>query len=218
MMIKFLGALAVVGAACVPAALAGAQAGGTSGQSTAVYVANLLPMNANVTGLETSAQARFTIAEDTLTVSIRAQHVSPGIAHWQHFHGFKDGRDLTCPTAAADANHDGIIDLIETEPVSGTTMVPFDDDPAGMQIVRGTYPKASADGTYEYKASVSLSALKTAFAKTFGGQELDLDRRVVIVHGVLPATKLPASVASLGTVSAQITLPIACDKIKRGVQ
>ena len=32
--------------------------------------------------------------------------------HLQHFHGFKDNRDATCPTEAADVNHDGIIDLI----------------------------------------------------------------------------------------------------------
>lgn len=221
MKMKCFGALAaaVAGAACVPSASAGARASDTDGQSMAVYVADLLPMNANVTGLEPSGQARLTIAGDTLTVSIKVQHAPPGIAHWQHFHGFKDSRDSTCPaTAAADANHDGIIDLIETEPRAGTTMVPFDDDPAGMQVVRGTYPEASADGAYEYQASVSLAALKAAFAKTFDGQELDLDRRVIIVHGVLPDTKLPASVASLGTVPAQVTLPIACGKIKRVAQ
>jgi len=37
----------------------------------------------------------------------------------------------------------------------------------------------------------------------------------VYIHGVLPNTKLPASVASLGTIPAQVTLPIACGKIER---
>lgn len=67
----------------------------------------------------------------------------------QHFHGFTDGRNATCAKAAADTSHDGIVDLLETEPTSGTTMVPF-----------------------------------------------------------------PTSVASLGTIPAQVTLPIACGKIE----
>jgi hypothetical protein len=47
---------------------------------------------------------------------------------------------------------------------------------------------------------------------------LDLDRRVVFIHGVPAATALPASVQSLGTVPAQVTLPIACGKIGRVAQ
>ena len=60
-----------------------------------------------------------------------------------------------------------------------------------------------------------MSALQEAFAKAFAGQKLDLDRRVLMMHGVPLATKLPVSVASLGTIPAQVTLPIACGKITR---
>jgi hypothetical protein len=128
----------------------------------------------------------------------------------------KDNRAASCPTAAADINHDGIIDLIETEPMSGTTMVPFDSNPAGMDIAHGTYPKASAHGAYEYHKTVSLKALQAAFSRAFGDQKLDLDKRVVFIHGVPASTKLPASVASLGPIPAQVVLPIACGKIERG--
>jgi hypothetical protein len=60
-----------------------------------------------------------------------------------------------------------------------------------------------------------MSALEAAFAKTFDGQKLDLDRRVVFVHGVPPTTTLPTSSASLGTIPAQVTVPIACGQIVR---
>jgi len=60
-----------------------------------------------------------------------------------------------------------------------------------------------------------LSALKTAFAKAFNDQALDLDKRVVYIHGIFPATKLPASVKSLDDIPAQVTLPIACGKIEK---
>lgn len=51
------------------------------------------------------------------------------IEHWQHFHGFPDGKDAHVATMDNDLNGDGFIDLPETEPVSGTTMVPFNKNP-----------------------------------------------------------------------------------------
>src|SRR5699024_4951933 len=116
---------------------------------------------------------------------------------------------------SADANHDGIVDLIETGKASGTTMVPLITHPASMNIAHGTYPKANADGDYTYHATVSLKALQAAFAKAFPGQKLDLTKRVVYVHGVPSSTRLPSTVASLGPIPAQVTLPIACGRIER---
>ena len=207
-------AAAIMSLACTSAALAGTPVTTDDGQPT-VYVAKLHPVNSKVTGLETTGEARFSINGDALTITISAQKLPPDMVHWQHFHGFKDSRDATCPTEAADVNHDGIIDLIETEPTSGTTMVPFDEDPVAMDIGGGTYPKSGADGTFQYQKTVSLKDLDAAFAKVFGDKELDLDRRVVFIHGILASTNLPTSVASLGTIPAQVTLPIACGEIKR---
>jgi hypothetical protein len=70
-------------------------------------------------------------------------------------------------------------------------MVPFNGDPAAMKIPSNTYPKASAGGSYRYRKTVSLKALKAAFAKSFGDPDLDLDRRVVIIHGLPMTTKPP---------------------------
>lgn len=212
---QLLGALAIAGIASLSVASAEARTTAAGGQPTVVYIARLHPMNTRVTGHGATGEARFTVTGDTLTISIDAKDVPPGIVHWQHFHGFKDNHAARCPTEAADVNHDGIIDLIETEPMSGVTMVPFDNDPAAMQIAHGVYPKASASGDYQYRQTVSLKALKAAFAKAFGDQALDLDRRVVFIHGVPSTTRLPASVASLGTIPAQVTLPIACGRIER---
>jgi hypothetical protein len=99
--------------------------------------------------------------------------------------------------------------------MSGTTMVPFHDDPVSMQIARDTYPKASEEGTFQYRKRVPLSDLQAAFTKAFDAPALDLDRRVVFLHGVIPSTKLPGSVASLGDIPAQVTLPVACGQIER---
>jgi hypothetical protein len=205
--------LGLAAMACLFAVPAAAQRSSPERHSKTVYVAHLHPMNAKITKLQTTGEARFTVQGDSMTISIQVKDAAPRLTHWQHFHGFKDNRDATCATESADKNRDGIIDLIETEPASGTTMVPFIEDPVSMNVAEGTYPKASADGTYEYRRTVSLEALSAAFAKTFDGSKLDLDRRVVLIHGT-PNT-LPKSVASLGPIPAQVTLPIACGTIER---
>jgi hypothetical protein len=192
-----------------------AVAGAQEHQPHATYVAHLSALNTGVTGSKAVGEATFTIKGDSLTIAVNASGLPKDIEHWQHFHGFTDGRAAACPAPSADANHDGIIDVVETGAAAGTTMVPFSGDPVSMDVPHGTYPKASATGTLQYRETVSLSALEAAFAKAFDGQKLDLDRRVVFVHGIPAASKLQASVASLGPIPAQVTLPIACGKITR---
>ena len=92
--------------------------------------------------------------------------------------------------------------------------VPFNADPIAMDIPTHTYPRARVDGTYDYEKTVSLSALQRAFGSKFGG-EMDLTRRVVQVHGIPAGAVLPPTVASLGTIPAQITIPLACGAITR---
>ena len=181
----------------------------------AVYVAKLQPVNVKASGQPAGGEMRFTVHGDRLTIKVSVHGVPANIEHWQHFHGFSDGKQATCPTAAADVNGDGYIDIRETEPTSGTTMVPFNADPVAMDIPTDTYPHASAKGTFEYEKTVSLSALQAAFGAKFDGHTIDLDHRVVQVHGVLEMPALPGSVASLGTIPARVTLPLACGEIKR---
>lgn len=181
----------------------------------AVYEAELSALNADITGGETSGKARFEIKGDIMKVNIKVKNAPAGIEHWQHFHGFADGSDATCPTADDDANDDGIVDLIETEKKSGTTMVPFNDLPAKMDIPTDTYPVADEDGNYEYKMEVKMNDLAEAFGDAFDGSSIDLDKRVLFIHGVAEDTELPETVQSLGPIPASTTLPIACGKITK---
>jgi hypothetical protein len=180
-----------------------------------VFVAELHAMNSNVTGRNAAGRATFTITGDKLAIDIEAQGLPADMMHLAHFHGFTDNRRATCPPPDADKNRDGIVDLIETEPYSGVTMVPFNADPVALHIVSSTYPKASANGTWTYHKTVALKALQAAVEKAYHDAHLDLGRRVVYIHGVPPSTKLPASVQSLDHIPAQVTLPIACGEIKR---
>ncbi|HET7621880.1 MAG TPA: hypothetical protein VFK39_08260 [Gemmatimonadaceae bacterium] len=210
-------ALTVIGAASITAVGVSAQ-GDRATESVpsapTVYIAQLKPLNSDAASTHTSGIARFTVRGDSLTISINVRNAPANMTHLQHFHGFTDGRDATCATQDADANHDGVVDLMETEPMSGTTMVPFTADPVSMEVVTDSYPKSNAGGSYRYTKTVSLSALEKAFAEKFSGQKLDLTHRVVYIHGVPSDTKLPSTAASLGTIPAQVTLPIACGKIE----
>jgi hypothetical protein len=200
---------AVVGvAACSspkPAARAAVEPG--------TYVATLQPLNTSITGMQTSGEARIVVRGDSMTITTNVKGVAPAMMHLQHFHGFADGRDAVCPTAAADTNHDGVIDIHETEPVLGVTMVPFTSDPVSMQIVTNTYPTAGADSAFTYSQTVSVAALDSAFKKAFNNADPDLASRVVVIHGVPASTKLKPSVSSLGDIPAQVTIPIACGKL-----
>lgn len=211
---SFIAALVIAGTFATQT-VAQAATGNPSNQS---YTTNLQPMNAKATGFSTTGRATFNIHGDVLTIDIKVQGAPPNITHWQHFHGLQGQLGATCAEPAADVNGDGFVDLIETEPASGTTMVPFDDMPAKMDVAHGEYPKASADGSYHYQKEISVKALSAAFAKAFNGQALNLDQRVLLIHGIADDTKLPTTVQSLGPIPAQVTLPIACGKIQQATQ
>lgn len=198
------------------AAIVGMTAGcATTGHAdTAVYAAELQPMNISATGEPTTGKVKLVVNGDTLTAHIFVRNAPANIVHWQHFHGFKNGNEATCPSPMADANGDGLVDLIETHPTSGKTMVPFIKNPASMNIAHGTYPTASADGSYHYQETIQLGELDSVFEKKFGS-DLNLDNRVVFIHGVPADSNLPSSVASLGPIPAHVTLPIACAALKR---
>lgn len=191
--------------------------GDTTGNQSVVatYIANLQGLNSNVTNMSTTAQAKFILTNDSLFVTISARGVAPGIQHWQHFHGFGDGQSASCAEQANDKNNDGIIDVVETETTSGTTMVPFNDKAAEMDLGSDTYPKANDDSTYQYEVRIPLAQLKASFAKSFGDSSLNLEKRVLYIHGVPSDSKLPSTVASIGDIPAHITLPIACGKIEK---
>ncbi|WP_449422650.1 hypothetical protein [Rhodanobacter lindaniclasticus] len=173
-------------------------------------------MNAEVAHAHTRGEAKLAEHDGMLTIDIQAAHCRPGqhgaLAAFPRLH--RDDQPAHCPTMANDANHDGYIDLIETEKFFCTTMVPFIAQPASMDVAHGHYPTADAKGDYHYTATVALKDLDAAFAKAFPDQRLDLAKRVIYIHGVPADTKLPATVASLGPIPAQVTLPIACGQIE----
>jgi hypothetical protein len=186
----------------------------TPGEAAERYIAKLVPLNAEKIGTSASGTAELQVADGKLTVSIDVKGLTPGLMHLQHFHGFPDGKDATCPTAKEDTNGDGYVDLIETEPVAGTTMLPFHAHPATLEIPNDTYPVADKNGAAQYWHSDSVAELEKALKEKFKAPGLDLAKRVIFIHGVASDAKLPDSVKSLPGVPAQVTIPVACGKIE----
>lgn len=184
-------------------------------QAAEQYVAELMPLNATSPDLTVGGTVTFTVDAGQLMITTTADGLAPRIMHMQHYHGFPGGDAATCPLPPADTNGDGYIDLIETEPMAGTTMVPLHEDPASLTIASDTYPTADESGAVRYQQGVSIDRLRQALGDKFGIPELELEKRVVFLHGVAPDTGLPASVQSLPGVPAQMTLPVACGVIER---
>lgn len=178
------------------------------------YEAQLVPLNAAKIGSAAYGHATFDIAGATLTIKIEMHNTPANIEHWEHFHGFPDNKQALVATQAQDANGDGFVDLPETEPVSGTTMVPFDDAPENMDIPHDRYPHADANGDFSYEKKVPLTTLTANFKKAFGADDIQLDKRVIYIHGVDPSLQLPPTVqGEVMDFDQHVTLPIAVGQI-----
>ncbi|WP_412989941.1 hypothetical protein ACLJJ6_02880 [Pediococcus siamensis] len=180
------------------------------------YVAKIVSLNAAAIGTKAHGTAEFIQNDDTLEIKIEMFDTPANTQHWEHFHGFPDGKDAQIATMDQDVNHDGFVDLPETEPVSGTTMVPFDDAPHQMNIPNDNYPVSDEHGHFSYQMRVPLAALRKKFKEVFGTDDLQLEKRVIYVHGVPESLQLPKTVAGeVGSYDAHVTLPIAVGKIEK---
>ena len=182
-------------------------------QGPVAYTAEIREMNPQLTELAVSGQAVITVDGDQLNITLLAKGLPAGM-RLAHIHGFTTVvQAATCPAPNADVNGDGIVDLIETEPAAGVTLIPFNADPAAAVILSDTYPVAAGDGTLVYHATVDLTALEATAAKDYGISDLDLGGKVIFIHGVADGQTLPSTVASLPGVPATVTVPIACGEV-----
>lgn len=180
------------------------------------YVAEIKPVNEDVIGTTVFGKAELVEEGDTLRIKIEATGTPPNMMHWSHFHGFTDGTKGRVPTKEADTNGDGIIDLPELYAVAGQTMVPFDDAPHEMHIPHDNYPHSDENGNWHYEFEVPIGKLKAKFKEKFGSEDLQLETRTVLIHGVPETIELPDTVQ--GTVQGygpHTTLPIGVGEIEK---
>ena len=135
------------------------------------------------------------------------------IEHWQHFHGFPDGKDAHVATMDNDLNGDGFTrNRASIRHNNGS----FNTNSEKIDIPTDSYPHADEYGHYLYEADVPLNELKKHFKEIFNTTDLALDKRVVYIHGVPDSLSLPNTVqGSVVNYGPHVTLPIAVGKIEK---
>lgn len=175
----------------------------------------LTPVNPGVAG-EASGTAEFTISGDDFDALVNVDG-APSSVHMQHVY---TGR--TCPDTREDTNNDGIIDAVEARAVAGGALIPLDSD-LRSQSAGDNYPVGV---NYDYSERTSLSSMiadlllpdpnaSDSIVKLSPNENLDLEGRTIIVHGVQDATALPGTVQGIDGETPQISLPILCGIITR---
>lgn len=101
---------------------------------------------------------------DQLTVINAVDGVEPGKLHVQHIHGFQGAQDAVTPTAAADTDGDGFVELGEGLPFYGPIQISLDPAPT------------PAGDSFLFVQTFNLSGTGVT------GDNLDLHE--IVVHGL----------------------------------
>lgn len=184
-------------------------------QQPGSFRAILSPVNANVSGL-INGNGDFKLEGDTFESRVALNNAPEG-THAQHIH-----IGTACPEPSADTNADGFIDAVEAEAASGKILIPLDSD-LRSQSAGGEFPSGAS---YNYFQSTSYLAMladlkipddnsSDSITKLGTTEELNLEGKVVVIHGVPSSVTLPETVAGLDGGDPNATLPVACGVITR---
>ncbi|MES2526804.1 MAG: hypothetical protein V4598_06940 [Bdellovibrionota bacterium] len=180
-----------------------------------VYHAHLRPLNPHSNGYLPHGGATFRIDGDKLSVTSYIDDAS-GVTHRQSVH-----TGTSCPTAAHDANGDGMIDYNEALKAVGPVLIPLDGDLSSQEKGAEIYPKGSS---FTYNESGFVSEMVNnlyesdpvpgdEIVKLGRGQGMKLVGRVVLVHGTFSSDLLPGTLSTRGTEAANLALPVVCGVI-----
>lgn len=169
------------------------------------YRAIIRPFNNHLSGFLPTGFADISISGDTVTIKTMLDD-DARVIHMQNIHA-----NTRCPNAGDDTNGDGYVDINEAYAVVGQALVPLDSDLNTKTLGAGLYPLG---GGFTYSESASLKKLE-ADVKARTGQNLNLEGRVVLMHGVDANTKVPTTFGTLEGMPQQASAPIACGILKR---
>lgn len=181
-----------------------------------VYRATLKSVNTKVSPLA-SGIATIQIENDDISVHLSAANLENSV-HMQHVH-----MASRCPTKTSDANSDGYIDAMEARTVTGPGIIPLDADLNSQEGGSGSFPSGRS---YVYRETASFRAMMSdlrqreldsdnSVVRLGPGANLNLSRRVIVIHGTDATAILPSTVASYNGVPAQDTIPVACGELNQ---
>jgi hypothetical protein len=160
-----------------------------------IFSAKLFTVNQKI---GTNLNGNVTISKygDNLSVRIKLKNGPKGM----HMQGLYTGD--ACPYE--DLNGDGYIDIKESEKNIKRMLIPFDGDISGRAIGNEYYPS----NNYAYERSTSYGLMISDLKKK--DQNLQLQGRIIVIHGVDESHTLPGTVSTNREHSCQKSIPIAC--------
>lgn len=189
-----------------------------------IYTAKLEPLNKNyVAGGLQMGQAIVTVENDSVSIRLIGATLAPNMIHLAHIqHGDR------CPdTMGNDANHDGVLDVVEGIPAYGLILVNFGANVSSLaESLEGGAPVTDDKGALTYDGSGLLSSMTadlherpemdpaTGIGKLAENEDLKFENTVVVVHGIPDSVALPPTAMGLKDMSAQATLPILCGRLQ----
>ena len=189
---------------------------GLEGQYLAVFNTINLKVTGKLTGAFTFSREKEV---DELVGDVRLTNAGPNLLHSQYVR-----LGSRCPIPEDDTNKDGHIDAAEGEAVYGKVFFPLDGDLTSQSSHDGEFPVGDVYGNYIYSKvtlfSTFISDMRSAQAndgyhKLKDREPLNIEGKVVVVHGVDMAAELPATVGTINRIVPYQTLPIACGVIKK---
>lgn len=170
---------------------------------------------------DVAGNVNLTRHEDELIGYVRFAGGAPEIGHQQRVY---EGSE--CPTMAQDTNGDGILDVEEVMVHVGKVLIPLDGDLSTQDRGSSVTPVADIYGGYWWEDVVNFERfaadlrdtdfdLEDDVVKLGAEKMLDIEGKVVLIHGVQADAALPASVATRGRLANHQTLPVACGILRK---
>ncbi len=189
-------------------------------EAEGTYVATISTLNNGVGG-PISGNVSISKEGGRLIAYARLNGGAPHTVHQQRVHVA-----TSCPTASNDANGDGYVDAVESFNHVGKILFPLDADISSQERGSSIWPAGDMYGYYHWERATSydrfISDLRepdlneeNEFAKLGPDGDLNLDGRVVIIHGAPETANLPDTVATRGRLRNFQTIPVACGVIRK---
>jgi hypothetical protein len=182
--------------------------------STATYVAKLLPLNEEVAKFSATGMASFVVEPGVVDVSVSVEGLPPLSVHPLVMQGFETGHDTVCPVVDADINGDGVVDGGELEVYAGRVVLPLTRGLAAKSAEDADAAWASGAGRVEFSAQAPREELERVLGMR-SASGIELDQYTVVVYGVHHEAELPASVKPLDSASPHMSVPVACGVLER---
>ena len=160
-----------------------------------IYSAKIYPVNQKI-GINLNGNVTISKYGDLLSVRIKLKNAPKGT----HMQGLYTGD--ACPYE--DLNSDGYVDIKEAEKNIKRMLIPFDGDISGQIIGNEYYPS----NNYAYERSTSYGLMLSDLEKK--DRNLELEGRIIVIHGVDESHSLPDTVSTYEEHSRQKSIPIAC--------